>query len=57
MAVTPGRRATRTHKSAEKPVSLYPLSFKQAVECLLKIKPRAIDARASKPTPSAARHS
>ena len=39
MADTAGVKAPRSFKSAEKPVSLYPLSFKQAVVALLQVGP------------------
>lgn len=37
--MTSHSRKPRTFKSAEKPVSLHPLSYKQAVEALLLVGP------------------
>ena len=39
MADTAGAKAPRPFSSAEKPGSLYPLSFKQAVVALLQVGP------------------
>lgn len=38
------QRNPRPFKSAEKPVSLYPLSYKQALEALLQTGPLGADA-------------
>jgi len=41
--MTSHSRKPRPFKSAEKPVSLYPLSYKQAVEALLQVGPVKAD--------------
>ena len=40
---TGASKPARPFKSAEKPVSLYPLSFKQAVVALLQVGPMPVD--------------
>ena len=44
MSESTGTKAPRPLKSAEKPVSLYPLSFKQAIVALLQVGPIGNDA-------------
>ena len=39
MSRTEGKKQPRPFKSAEKPISLHPLSFKQAVTALLQVGP------------------
>ena len=46
-------KPARPFKSAEKPVSLYPLSFKQAVVALLQLGPIPADLPAKSETPGA----
>lgn len=46
-------KPARPFKSAEKPVSLYPLSFKQAVVALLQIGPIAGDSLSKTEPPEA----
>lgn len=41
--MTSHSRKPRPFKSAEKPVSLYPLSYKQALEALLQVGPVTAD--------------
>ena len=58
MSETAGAKAPRPIKSAEKPVSLHPLSFKQAIVALLQVGPVDTDApseTAPETAPNAAR--
>lgn len=56
MSQTEGKKSPRPFKSAEKPVSLYPLSFKQAVIALLQLDPpQASPAPADDLTPKRSR--
>lgn len=41
--MTSHSRKPRSFKSAEKPVSLYPLSYKQALQALLQVGPIPVD--------------
>lgn len=51
--MTSHSRKPRPFKSAEKPVSLYPLSYKQALQALLQVGPVTVDPPAEKPAPTA----
>lgn len=51
--MTSQTRKQRPFKSAEKPVSLHPLSYKQALEALLQIGPVSVDPPADQANTSA----
>jgi hypothetical protein len=52
--MTSHSRKPRPFKSAEKPVSLYPLSYKQALEALLQVGPVSVDPPADPGAPDPA---